>query len=53
MRFTGFFGILLLGTLGLIVADVWAHPGGTNAVGTALIATEKAGVQGISGQKVT
>ena len=41
MRVTGFWSLAGLVVLGLIAADIWLHPTGTNAVGNTLIAAEK------------
>lgn len=40
-RVTGFWALAGLAVMGLIVADIWLHPKGTNAVGNTLIAAEK------------
>lgn len=41
MRVTGFWALAGLVVTGLIVADIWLHPAGTNAVGNTLISAEK------------
>lgn len=41
MRVTGFWGAVGAVILGLIVADIWTHPAGTNAAGKSVIALEK------------
>jgi len=41
MRVTGFWAAVGAVTLGLIVADIWTHPAGTNAAGQAIIGLEK------------
>lgn len=40
-RVTGFWALAGLVVFGLILADIWIHPAGTNAVGNTLIAAEK------------
>lgn len=40
-RVTGFWALAGLVVMGLIVADIWLHPKGTNAVGNTLISAEK------------
>jgi hypothetical protein len=40
-RVTGFWALAGLVVMGLIVADIWLHPAGTNAVGNTLISAEK------------
>jgi len=40
-RVTGFWALAGLTVFGLIIADIWLHPAGTNAVGNTLIAAEK------------
>jgi hypothetical protein len=41
MRVTGFWALTGAVVFGLIVADIWTHPAGTNAVGNNLINLEK------------
>ena len=41
MRFTGFFGLLMLGAVGLIIGDFLTHPGPTATAGQTLINLEK------------
>lgn len=41
MRVTGFWSLTGLVVFGLILADIWIHPKGTNAVGNTLITAEK------------
>ncbi len=41
MRVTGFWALTGLVVVGLIVADIWTHPAGTNAAGTQVINLEK------------
>lgn len=40
-RVTGFWALAGLVVFGLILADIWIHPAGTNAVGNTLISAEK------------
>lgn len=41
LRVTGFWALTGAIVFGLIVADVWTHPRGTNAAGNALVRLEK------------
>lgn len=41
MGVTGFWALTGAIVLGLIVADIWTHPSGTNAAGNAIINLEK------------
>jgi hypothetical protein len=41
MRVTGFWAAVGAVIMGLIVADIWTHPAGTNAAGQAIIGLEK------------
>jgi hypothetical protein len=41
MRVTGFWAAVGAVIFGLIIADIWTHPAGTNAAGKAVIALEK------------
>lgn len=41
MRGTGIAGVVVFGIFALIVADIWTHPKGTAAAGSAIIQTEK------------
>lgn len=41
MRVTGFWAAVGAVIMGLIIADVWTHPAGTNAAGKAIIGLEK------------
>jgi hypothetical protein len=41
MRVTGFWALTGAIVFGLIIADIWTHPAGTNAAGTAVIGLEK------------
>lgn len=41
LRVTGFWAAIGAVVFGLIVADIWTHPAGTNAAGTAVTALEK------------
>ena len=38
---TGFWAAIGAVVFGLILADIWTHPSGTNAAGTAIINLEK------------
>jgi hypothetical protein len=40
-RVTGFWSLAGLVVIGLIVADVWTHPSGTNAAGSQIVNLEK------------
>lgn len=40
-RVTGFWALAGFVVFGLIIADIWIHPAGTNAVGNTLISAEK------------
>jgi hypothetical protein len=41
LRVTGFWTLTGAIVFGLIVADIWIHPTGTNAAGAAIIGLEK------------
>jgi hypothetical protein len=41
MRVTGFWALTGAIVFGLIVADIWTHPAGTNAAGQTVVALEK------------
>jgi hypothetical protein len=41
MRVTGFWAAVGAVIFGLIIADIWTHPKGTNAAGKTVIALEK------------
>jgi len=41
MRVTGFWTAVGAVVMGLVVADIWTHPSGTNAAGNAVISLEK------------
>ena len=41
LRVTGFWALTGAIVFGLIVADIWTHPAGTNAAGTQLTNLEK------------
>lgn len=41
MGVTGFWALAGAVVFGLILADIWTHPAGTNAAGTAIVALEK------------
>lgn len=41
MRVTGFWAAVGAVIMGLIIADIWTHPSGTNAAGNAVISLEK------------
>ena len=41
MHVTGFWALAGLTVLGLIVADIWTHPAGTQAAGSAINGIEK------------
>lgn len=41
LRVTGFWALTGAVVFGLIIADIWTHPAGTNAAGNAVIALEK------------
>jgi hypothetical protein len=41
LRVTGFWALTGAIVFGLIIADIWTHPGGTNAAGTAVTNLEK------------
>lgn len=41
LRVTGFWALTGAIVFGLIIADIWTHPAGTNAAGNALITLEK------------
>jgi len=41
MRVTGFWALTGAVVFGLIVADIWTHPAGTNAAGSAINTLEK------------
>ena len=49
MRPTTIIGLLGLGVVGIIAADVLIHPAGTTAAGNALNTFVKTGVQGLLG----
>lgn len=38
---TGFWALTGLIVIGLIIADIWTNPAGTNAAGTAIVNLEK------------
>lgn len=41
MRVTGFWAAVGAVIFGLILADIWTHPAGTNAAGQAVVSLEK------------
>lgn len=41
LRVTGFWAAVGAIVFGLIVADIWTHPAGTNAAGNSIIGLEK------------
>jgi hypothetical protein len=41
LRVTGFWAAVGAVVFGLIIADIWTHPAGTNAAGTNIAAVEK------------
>jgi hypothetical protein len=41
MRVTGFWALTGAIVFGLIIADIWTHPEGTNAAGKSVVALEK------------
>lgn len=41
LRVTGFWAAVGAVVFGLIIADIWTHPAGTNAAGKSVIALEK------------
>jgi hypothetical protein len=41
LRVTGFWAAVGAVVFGLIIADIWTHPAGTNAAGNQLAAIEK------------
>lgn len=41
MRVTGFWAAVGAVIFGLIIADIWTHPAGTNAAGTNIVNLEK------------
>jgi hypothetical protein len=41
VRVTGFWAAVGAVIMGLIVADIWTHPAGTNAAGKAITSLEK------------
>lgn len=49
MRPTTILGLLGLGVVGIIVADILTHPAGTTAAGNQLNAGLKTGVRGLLG----
>lgn len=50
MRFTGFFGLLTLVVLGVVVADLEAKPAGTTAAANGIVAIEKPGLNALLGK---
>lgn len=41
LRVTGFWAAIGAGIFGLIIADIWTHPKGTQAAGNTVVALEK------------
>jgi hypothetical protein len=50
MRFTGFFGLLLFGVTGVIIADLLIHPAGTQAAANGIVGIEKPGLNALLGK---
>lgn len=50
MRFTGFFGLLTLVVLGVVVADLEKNPKGTSAAANGIVAIEKPGLNALLGK---
>lgn len=50
MRFTGFMGLLLLGVVGVIVADLLIHPQGTQVAANGVVSIEKPGLNALLGK---
>ncbi len=50
MRFTGFFGLLLFGIVGVIIADLAIHPEGTKAAANGIVQIEKPGLNALLGK---
>jgi hypothetical protein len=50
VRFTGFFGLLTLGVVGVIFADLLIHPDGTQAAANGIVGIEKPGLNALLGK---
>jgi hypothetical protein len=50
MRFTGFFGLATLVVVGVIGANLLAHPTGTTAAANGVVSIEKPGLNALLGK---